>query len=94
MENEEEEMILEDDPNDDGIMEAITEATQEAELEHIAEVAEENEVVEIESEWPILDILQLFQYFPTEVVQIDSEWPILDILQLFQYFPTKVVQVD
>ena len=38
-----EEMILEDDPNDDGIMEAIAEATQEAELERIAEVAEENE---------------------------------------------------
>ena len=38
-----EEMILEDDPNDDGIMEAIAEATQEAELEHIAEVTEENE---------------------------------------------------
>ena len=43
MENEEEEMILEDDPNDDGVMEAIAEATQEAELECIAEVAEENE---------------------------------------------------
>ena len=43
MENEEEEMILEDDPNDDGVMEAIAEAAQEAELECIAEVAEENE---------------------------------------------------
>ena len=43
MENKEEEMILEDDPNDDGIMEDIAEAAQEAELEHIAEVAEENE---------------------------------------------------
>ena len=43
MENEEEEMILEDDPNDDGVMEAIAEAAQEAELERIAEVAEENE---------------------------------------------------
>ena len=43
MENEAEEMILEDDPNDDGIMEAIAEATQEAELECIAEVTEENE---------------------------------------------------
>ena len=43
MENEEEEMILEDDPNDDGIMEAVAEATQEAELEHIVEVTEENE---------------------------------------------------
>ena len=39
----EEEMILEDDPNDDGVVEAIVEATQEAELERIAEVAEENE---------------------------------------------------
>ena len=38
-----EEMILEDDPNNDGIMEAIAEAAQEAELECIAEVAEENE---------------------------------------------------
>ena len=27
-------------------------------------------------EWPILAILQLFQYFPTKVVQMDSEWPI------------------
>ena len=35
----EEEMILEDDRNDDSIMEAIAEAAQEAELEHIAEVA-------------------------------------------------------
>ena len=53
MENEEEggdsievakeEMILEYDPNNDSVMEAIAEATQEAELEHIAEVAEENE---------------------------------------------------
>ena len=43
MENEEEEMNLEDDPNDDGVMEAIAEAAQEAELECIAEVAEENE---------------------------------------------------
>ena len=53
MENEEEggdsievakeEMIFEDDPNDDGIMEAIAEAAQEAEFERIAEVAEENE---------------------------------------------------
>ena len=43
MENEEEEMILEDDPNDDGVMEAIPEAAQEAELERIAEVTEENE---------------------------------------------------
>ena len=39
-----------------------------------------------------LDILQLFQYFPTKVVQIDSEWAISAILQLFQYFPTEVVQ--
>ena len=43
MENEEEEMILEDDPNDDGVMEAIAKAAQEAEVERIAEVAEENE---------------------------------------------------
>ena len=43
MENEEEEMILEDDPNDDGVMEAIAEAAQEAEVERIAEVTEENE---------------------------------------------------
>ena len=33
------------------------------------------EVVQIDSEWPIMAVLQLFQYFPTEVVQIDSEWP-------------------
>ena len=38
-----EEMILEDDTNDDGIVEAIAEAAQEAELEHMAEVTEENE---------------------------------------------------
>ena len=38
------------------------------------------EVIQIDSEWPILDILQFFQYFPTEVVQIDSEWPILAVL--------------
>ena len=43
-------------------------------------------------EWPILVILQLFQYFLTKVVQIDSEWPILAVLQLFQYFSTEVVQ--
>ena len=43
MENEEEEMILEDDLNNDGILEAIAEVAQEAELECIAEVAEENE---------------------------------------------------
>ena len=48
-------------------------------------------MVQIDSEWPILDILQLFQYFPTKVVQIDLEWPILAILQLFQYFPTEVI---
>ena len=48
-------------------------------------------MVQIDSEWPILDILQLFQYFPTEVIQIDSEWPILAVFQLFQYFPTEVV---
>ena len=38
-----EEMILEDDPNDDGIIEAIAEAAQEAKLERIAELTEENE---------------------------------------------------
>ena len=38
-------MILEDDPNDDGIVEAIAEATQEAELEHILEIEEENKGV-------------------------------------------------
>ena len=38
------------------------------------------EIVQIDSEWPILHILQIFQYFPTEVVQIDSEWPILAVL--------------
>ena len=43
-------------------------------------------VVQIDSEWPILAVLQLFQYFPTKVVQIDSEWPILAVLQLFQIF--------
>ena len=37
------------------------------------------EVIQIDSEWPILAVFQLFQYFPTEVVQIDSEWPILAI---------------
>ena len=39
------EMILEDDPNDDSIAKAIAEAAQEAELENIAEVAEENKGV-------------------------------------------------
>ena len=48
-------------------------------------------MVQIDSEWPILAVLQHFQYFPTKVVQIDSEWPILAILQLFYYFLTKVV---
>ena len=48
-------------------------------------------VVRIDSEWPILTVLQLFQYFPTKVVRIDSEWPILAVLQLFQYFRTNVV---
>ena len=46
------------------------------------------------SEWAILAILQLFQYFPTKVIQIDSEWPVLPILQLFQYFPIEVIQID
>ena len=41
----EDEIVLEDDPNDVGIAKAIAEAAQEAELEHIAEVAEENEGV-------------------------------------------------
>ena len=55
MENEEEEgdltevgedeMILQDNPNDDGIAEAIAEAAQEAELECILEVEEENKGV-------------------------------------------------
>ena len=40
-------------------------------------------MVQIDSEWPILAILQLPQYFSTKVVQIDLEWPILAILQLF-----------
>ena len=42
------------------------------------------EVVQIDSEWPILAVLQLFQYFPTKVVWIYSEQLILAILQLFQ----------
>ena len=33
-------------------------------------------MVQLDSEWPILEVLQLFQYFPTKVVQLDSEWPI------------------
>ena len=41
----EDEMILEDDPNDAGIAEAIAEAAQEAELERILEGEEENEGV-------------------------------------------------
>ena len=51
------------------------------------------EVVQIDSEWPIMAVLQLFQYFPTKVVRVDLEWPILTVLQLFQYFPTEVVQI-
>ena len=35
-------------------------------------------MVQNNSEWALLAILQLF-HFPTEVVQIDSEWPILAI---------------
>ena len=38
-------MVLEDDPNDDSVTEAIAEAAEETELECIAEVAEENEGV-------------------------------------------------
>ena len=30
-------------------------------------------VVQIDSERPILAVVQLFQYFPTKVVQVDSE---------------------
>ena len=55
MENEEEggdsievgkdEMILEDDPNDDGFAEAIAEAAQETEVKRILEVEEENKGV-------------------------------------------------
>ena len=51
-------------------------------------------MVQIDLEWPILAILQLFQYFATEVFWIDLEWLILAALQLFQYFPTEVVQID
>ena len=47
----------------------------------------------IDPEWPILAVLQLFQYFPTKGVQIDSEWTILAFLPFSQYFPTKVVQI-
>ena len=54
-------------------------------------------MVQIDSEWPILAVLQLFQYFLTKlvqifqyfltkVVQVDSEWSILAVLQLSQYF--------
>ena len=52
------------------------------------------EVVQIDSEWPILAVFQLFQYFPTKVVQIHSEQLILAVLQLFQYFLTRVVHID
>ena len=45
-------------------------------------------------EWPILAVMQFFQYFLTKVLQIDSKWQILAILQLFQYFLTKVLQID
>ena len=38
-------MILEDDPNDDGIAETIAEVIQEAELERILEIEEENKGV-------------------------------------------------
>ena len=48
-------------------------------------------MVQIDSEWLILAVLQLFQYFPTEVFEIDLEYPILAVLQLFQYFPKEVV---
>ena len=48
-------------------------------------------MVQIDLEWPILAILQLFQYFPTEVIQTDLEWPVLAVFQLFQYFPIEVV---
>ena len=51
-------------------------------------------MVLIDSEWPILAILQLFQYFPNKVVKIYLEGQILAVLQFFQYFLTKVVQFD
>ena len=38
----EDEMVLENDPNDDGVAKAIAEVAQKAELECIAEVAEES----------------------------------------------------
>ena len=41
----EDEIVLEDDPNDDSITEAIAEVAQKAELQCIAEVQEENEGV-------------------------------------------------
>ena len=40
-------------------------------------------VIQINSEWPILAVLQLFQCFPTKVVNINSEWPILAVVQFF-----------
>ena len=39
-------------------------------------------MIQIDSEWPILAVFQLFQYFPTEVVQNNSEWPILAIFSV------------
>ena len=38
-------MVLEHDPNDNGITKAIAKTAQEVELEHTAEVQEENECV-------------------------------------------------
>ena len=42
-----------------------------------------NESQPINSEWPILPDLQVFQSFPTKVAQNDLQWPILPDLQLF-----------
>ena len=37
-------------------------------------------VVQLDSEWPILAVLQLFQYFPTKMVPTDSKTAKLAIL--------------
>ena len=48
----------------------------------------------IDSEWPILAVLQLSNIFLMKWSQLIENGQFLAILQLFQYAPTEVIQID
>ena len=51
-------------------------------------------MAQIDLEWSISPISQLFKSSPTEAAENDLEQPILPNSQLFQSFPTEVAQND